>query len=264
MATTRKRPAGQASSLPPQIKPLSRDQDVFVRMIVYGEPGVGKTPFAASAPNALILDGDGGLESAIAAKSTAKKWTLDDWNDATEAYEYLKAGGHKDFEWLVLDSITLFQEKGLDMIMEDLVAQKPHRKVYLPDKGEYGQNMNRLGKFLRDIRSLPINQVWTAHAAMLEIEQPDGSVVTKMMPAIQGRGMSQKICGYVAVVAHLESVGSKKNPDQEYPVLSTRRRDGWYGKDRYGAIGRMPNPTIPKVVSAIEAKLDPSKATKGE
>lgn len=261
---SRSAPNSTASKLPPQIMPLSKERDGFIKMLVYGEPGVGKTPFAASAPNALILDGDGGLESAIASGSTAKKWALTDWNDATDAFEYLRGGGHKDFEWLVLDGITLFQERGMDMIMEDLVAQKPHRKIYLPDKGEYGQNMNRLGKFLRDLKNLPINQVWTAHAVMLETEQPDGSFITRMMPQVQGRGMAQKACGYVGIVAHLESIASKKDEDKEIPVLSTRRRDGWYGKDRYGAIGRMLNPSVPKVVAAIEAKLDPSKATKGE
>lgn len=260
-ATKKAPPSAQRrdNTLPPQIRSLSRSRDGFIRMIVFGEPGVGKTPFAASAPNALILDGDGGLESALASGSTAKVWPLDDWHDADAAYQWLRSGGHKEFDWLVLDGITLFQERGLDMIMDDLVVKKPHRSVYLPDKGEYGQNMSHLTRFLRDLKKLPINQIWTAHTFIHEVDMPDGSTMERFMPQVQGRGLTQKVCGYVGIVAHIETVESKKNPGEEYPVLTASKAGGWYGKDRYGAIGRMARPTVPKVVAAIEAKLDPTK-----
>jgi phage nucleotide-binding protein len=263
MATTTNR-AGRRASLPPQIRPLRRE-DAFIRMIVYGEPGVGKTPFACSAPNALVLDGDGGLESALVAGSTAKVWTVNDWNDMLEAYNWLAGGGHRQFDWLILDSITLFQERGLDNVMDDLVAKKSHRSIYLPDQGDYGQNMSRLGRTLRDLKKLPMNQVWTAHVFKEDYEKADGSIVERHMPLIQGKGMTNKICGYAGIVAHLETTERRDKATKEikeYPVLTTSKKDGWYGKDRYSAIGRMVNPTVPKVIAAIEAKLDPTKANK--
>jgi hypothetical protein len=261
MATTRRRPK---PGLPEKIRPLDEGLTNFIRMIVYGDPGVGKTPFAATAPNALMLEADRGEQSAVINGSTAKKWVLEDYNDSTEAYEYLRHGGTKDFEWLILDGITMFQERGLDHIMADLVASKPHRQLWGPDKGEYGQNMNRIAKFIRDLKDLPINLILTAHAMVSERELADGSIVTNMMPAIQGRLMPQKICGYVGIVGHLQTLPSKRNKEGEYPVFSTRRRDGWYGKDRYSAIGRMPNPTVPKIIAAIEARKHPDTKTKGE
>lgn len=266
MATKKSRSTAEGEErLPRSIRSLNRSTDGIPRIIVYGEPGVGKTPFAASAPNALILDGDGGLDSALAAGSTAKAWSIRDWGDALEAYQWLADGGYKRFDWVVIDSLTLFQESGLDNIMDDLVAVKSHRSIYLPDKGEYGQNMSKLGRWLRDMKRLPIKQIWTAHAIKTEKELPDGTIVEQMMPQIQGKGLAEKFCGYVSVVAHLEVVESKKKGKQDYPVLITSKSGGWYGKDRYGAIGRMANPTVPKVMAAIEAKLDPSKAqTQGE
>jgi hypothetical protein len=131
MATTKRTSGAVAAKpkLPDSIKPLRTGESRYTRILVYGDPGVGKTPFAASAPNALILDVDYGLESAIATGSTAKKWKVSDWNDATEALEYLRGGGVRDFEWVVLDGGTMLQQRGLDNIMEDLHAAKPHRQV---------------------------------------------------------------------------------------------------------------------------------------
>lgn len=250
---TRPRPmAGK----PEAIKPLADGLSRYGRWMIYGDPGVGKTPLAATAPNALILDADHGLESAVMEGAGGETWQIDDYNDATEAMEYLRHGGHKSYEFIVLDSGTIFQERGMDHIMADLVAAKPHRVEWLPDKGEFYQNQQRTSKFIKDLVSLPVNVIVTAHTMMGDRELADGSVTTWMMPSFQGRGigLSIKICTYMSIVAHLHTVPSKKKPGNEYPVLSTRRKDGWYAKDRYGVIGTMARPTIPKIVQAIEAK----------
>lgn len=257
------KPKTTRRSMPEEIEDLTVGLSNYKTMIIYGDPGVGKTPLAASAPNAIIFECDRGLQSAVVSGSTAKKWTLTDYHDATKAYEYMRNGGCKEFEWLILDSITMFQERGLTHIMEDLHALKPHREVWAADKGEYQQNMNRTSRFIRDLVDLPINVIMTATAMVSERELANGDVITQMMPFIQGIRMPQKICSYVSIVAHLQVVQSKKDKTKEYPVLSTRKIDGWYGKDRYSAIGRMPNPTIPKMIAAIgNKKIDTT--TEGE
>ena len=157
MKAVAKKAAAPARKLPPEIQDLATGISTYKTMIIYGDPGVGKTPLVATAPNALILESDRGLQSAVAAHSKAKKWTIHDYNDATKAYEYMRNEGCSQFEWLILDGITLFQERGLAHIMEDLHAAKPHREVWAADKGEYQQNMNRTNRFIRDLVDLPIN-----------------------------------------------------------------------------------------------------------
>jgi hypothetical protein len=117
---------------------------------------------------------------------------------------------------------------------------------------------------MRDLASLEVNLIITAHAHVLDRELADGSVVTSMMPGFTGKNVSQTICGYVAIVAHMQTVEAKKADASDYPVLSTKRRDGWYAKDRYGAIGRLARPTVPKVMALIEGKLDPTQSKTGE
>lgn len=260
MATARRAATPVPSrNKPTQIRELADGHDHHIKMAVYGEPGTGKTPLIATSPNCLILEADRGLESAIRTKSVAKKWTISDWKDLNEAYEYLANGGAKDWEWVWLDSITLFQDRGLDNIMDELVAQKDHRKVYAPDRGEFGQNMNRLLRFMRDFKDLPTNIGWTAHVMVHAHTQADGTVIERNMPFIHGKDMSPKICSHMGVIAHLQLHESKKNPGEDFPVLSVKSRDGWYGRDRYHAVGTIPNPTMQKVLDKIQGS--PNKET---
>lgn len=233
---------------PPQIVPLGDGLDKYIRMMVYSAPGQGKTVFAGTSPKCLILEADRGTESALVRGSKAEKWIVNDWDDMAEAYTYLRHGGTNDFDWVWIDSLTLFQERGLDHIMADLVAQKSHRQIWAPDKGEYGQNMNRVSKLVRDLKDLPINLGITAH----EMHTMDDEGNDLIVPWIQGKGMPEKICAYVGVVGHLEL---KEKDGKLYNVLETRGLGNRYGKDRYGAIGRMVQPTVPKIIAAINGAL---------
>jgi hypothetical protein len=242
MATKRAKPAR-----PPQIVPLGEGLDKFIRILVYSRPGQGKTVLAGTGgAKTLILEADRGTESAVVRGSKAQKWELTDWESLYEAISYLRHGGASDFDWVWLDSLTLFQERGMDDIMEELHARKPHREIWAPDKGEYGQNMNRLSRAIRELKDLPINLGITAHEYLWEDE--NGVVEPMIMPRIQGRGMPEKVCSYMGVVGRMELKASKDGKD--YTVLDCRGTERFYGKDRYGTIGRMVRPTIPKIVQA--------------
>lgn len=226
-----------------------------LKLFVYGEPGSGKTVLAATSPDALILDADDGTESGALQGSDADVWRITDYHDLTEAYEYLRHEKH-DYRWVWLDSVSLFQEKGLDQIMLDLIADRPYRDPDVPDKGEYGKNMRRLGKLIRMYKGLPLHFGMTAHPMRMEDE--DGHVT--YMPYVQGRQMPEKFCAYMNVVGYLtetrvKSKGSKEVTSQR--VLYTRSHGKYYAKDRFDAFtnGRIINPTIPDIVSKIRARL---------
>lgn len=241
---------------PAAIVPIAESQQ-FINILVYGEPGCGKTVLAGTSPDVLILDADDGTESAARQKSTGDKWVVRDYSDLTEVYEYLRHEDH-GYKWVWLDSGTIFQELGMDQILTDLHAAKPHRSLYIPDKAEYMENQNRLGIWVRNMKALPINFGITAHA--MRTEDEDGKVL--YLPAFQGGqgALSQKICGYMGIVGYMYVVVKKTGTDR---VLLTTKRSKYLAKDRFDAFGgKLVNPTIPQMEAAVQKALGAAPATK--
>jgi hypothetical protein len=134
--------------------------------------------------------------------------------------------------------------------MTDLHADKPHREVWAPDKGEFGQNMNRLSIWVRSMKSLPINFMIVAHVMRgmtLNYEE-------QLMPAVQGKGMSEKFCGYMGLVALMEAF---ENDGAIHRRILTDKHEEYYAKDSYGGVfkGVVIDPTVPKMLSIIGNKV---------
>jgi hypothetical protein len=240
---------------PNAIVPVAQDDDNnFINMVLYGDNGVGKTPMIGTGERTLILEADPrGTSSAKAAGSRADKMPVREHRDLLEAYEYLRHGGTDDYHWVWLDSMALFQEGGLRGIMEDLHARKSHREVWLPDKGEYGQNMNRIKLWVANMVDLPIHFGFTTTVHRQEDE--DTGKVT-YQPWIQGRNMIPTVCGYMNMIAWMYTK-VKEGGDQE-TVIRTRKAGKYYARDRFNAIpnGRMVSPSIPRIERLVSKKLE--------
>jgi DNA polymerase III delta prime subunit len=247
--TVLKRTAGAPPPKPPQIVPIGTGTGEYPRILFYGPPGSFKTLLTDTAPNALMLEADRGDVSAFRMGSTNEKWPIDDWEDATDALSWLYQGGYKHYDWVSLDTISMFQESGLFNIMDDLVADptKQHRKVWAPDKGEYGQNMSRLNRYIRDLVRLPVPIICTAHIQ----EEDDHTGVSQFMPMVQGKNMPGKICSYFDLIGHMSI---RVIDGAEHPVFSTLKEEKYYTKDRFMVIGRMVDPTIPKILERMNTK----------
>ncbi len=232
------------------------DRRTGINMMIYGDNGAGKTPILGTSPRCLILNADppDSVMSAKASGSNADVWDFADWSDAEEAFEYLRHTPDHGYEWVWLDSITGMQFVGLDGIMEDLVAAKPHRDRYVPDKHEYLQNMNRLSTWVRDMSALPINFGMTSHPFRWT---PSEDADEEIWPWVQGKDMPQKICGWMNVIGYVK-IGKAKVGGVEgtHQLLYTKGLPGYYARDRYYALpSPMVDPTIPRIQSIIEKKL---------
>lgn len=239
----------------------------FFNLCLYGAPGVGKTRFVGSGKDTLIIRPPTDHTDSIrgGASRNIKEWVVRSWDDLTGAHDsvqaYLTSEGHK-WDIVAFDSISLFQDTGLDSIWQQVIAEKPHRARYGLDKQEYGINMHRLSVFVRDIVGLEkFNFIVTAHPFWGE--NIDGDSL--LMPYVQGKNMTEKIAGCMNMVGYMEVKTSRANgKTTKKRIINFDSSDRYYAKDQFDAFekGRLLNPTMPKLLEAVEAARSRESAAK--
>ena len=259
--------ATRKAGKPAEIKPLSRRPRRY-RIMLYSHPGVGKSRLAGSSVElgpTLILNADGpdGPESMRTAGYDPDTWDVKSIKDLDEAFDYIRHGGADDYDWVWLDSITLFEEAEMEAIMSDLVRKSPHRDIHLPDKPQYMLRQNHISRWVRRMKGQRINFGMTAHVMSVGVEDEDEDRDTaQYMPAIQGgQGkLSSNMCAHFGIVGRLHI--AKRNVKlkggdtgkKSKHVLQVQPSERWYAKDRLSGdrLGsEVVDPTMAKIIGLI-------------
>lgn len=221
-----------------------------VKMLVYGDPGVGKTVFSCSGDRTIFIDVEGGslsIQKRIKAKKVARK-RFDTFDEIEEFVRGLREKGSKA-DTLVIDSITELQKK----LMDSIVAQHPEVKRPYGDGltvGDWGYNTERMRRFIRMARDLDMNVIFTA-LAMDEKNEMTGAV--KTLPKMSSK-LSADVCGYVDIVGYLYVDNVTNEDGESVPVrrMLVQPVGMYYAKDRSGALGNViDNPTFPDIYNTI-------------
>lgn len=241
----------------PEIREVGKS--AHTNFLIYADPGGGKTTLIGTGgkqfKTLLIRPPFDHVDPILG--SGVKETIVHDWTEMLDVQEYLRHEG-AEWDWVWLDSISLFQDAGLDDRFAAAVERNEHRANFGPDKVEYRVNMWRLEQWVRhtvgaDLFNLGI----TAHPFWMTQQSKDDAdeVEEKLMPWIQGKSMPQKICGYMNVVGYYEVRPTKEDPERR--ILYTKGNNRYYAKDQFNALGtdgRMINPTMPQIAEAIESK----------
>jgi AAA domain len=221
---------------------------------------VGKTVLlGTNAGNTLILrPPTDHTESIHNPKPGMEEWVVRDWDEMNEVGEFLRMEGAQHYggpdDVVCFDSVSLWQDIGLDDIWEATKSNNPARdqKHAGKDKGEYGRNMDRLSEWLRAAVGLDsFNFCVTAHPTE-KLNDPLGN--RRMMPWVQGKGMSVGLCGMMTMVAYYEV----RFDDQgaPYRLLHTESTEDFYCKNQYAAVGQpwkpLKNPDMPFLTGKIK------------
>jgi hypothetical protein len=234
----------QSVAKPKQIRPVSASKCIC--WLNYGYPGCGKTCLIGTGGKGQLLVRPPTDHPDAILGSGVEEWVVEDWSQMEEIHDYLRHDG-QEWDWVHLDSISLFQDHGLDDIWEETLDRRPDRKGQNPDKPEYGKNMVRLARWIRNMNGMAqagmFNFGVTAHPMELWDADSDSE---KLKPWIQGKQMSDKICGYMNVISYMEIKQRKR-------VLRFEATEDYIAKDQFNAFKnhRLINPTMPKFMRAI-------------
>ncbi len=202
----------------------------FINMLVYGNPGVGKTVLAGSADAVpelrpvLILDVEGGTFSIRERYPDVDVVRVQTWPDMQKVYDALYKMEH-DYQTVVLDSLTEIQKFSMYRIMTQVLKEHPDRDPEVPSIREWGKNIEQIRRLVRAFRDLPMNVVFTALAAT-DKDGKTGMITTR--PSLSGK-LAMEVGGFVDLLLYMYI---KRVDDDNQRLLLSFGTEGQIAKDR--------------------------------
>jgi phage nucleotide-binding protein len=184
-------------------------------MLVYGQPGVGKTTLAVSAPDAVLFDYDGGVQRINGAHQTLTV-QIRSWEDTSEALDEIVAS-YPDVKTIVIDTVG----KMLDFMSDYIVRNNSRMKKSdgtLSLQG-YGLRKSMFIDFIKKTAVLGKNIIFVAH----EKEEKRGDDTVKR-PDIGGSSANDLV-KELDLVGYMQMLGKDRtiafNPTEAYYAKNT-------------------------------------------
>lgn len=181
------------------MKVLSGKQQVFPKTMVYGMPSAGKSSLAATLPDALFLDIEGGLSFLDVSRvpiSTA--------DELMEVLLELFKTPKQEYKYIVIDSvdwlIKLFESKvsgaGQGRTLEQLMESAT--LTLNKAQGGYGNGAQTLENYVRNVLMKFLNMlnrkgygiIFIAHADRKTLLDSDGTNIERLAPKMDLRSMN--------------------------------------------------------------------------
>ena len=212
----------------------------YINMLIYGNPGVGKTVLAGSSDDVpelrpvLFIDVEGGTLSLRDRYPEVEVVRVQSWNDMQLLYNELYKMEH-DYKTVVLDSLTEIQKFSMYNIMYEVLQEHPDRDPEVPSIREWGKNIEQIRRLVRAFRDLPMNTILTA-LGVTDKDSESGKIVTR--PSLSGK-LAMEVGGFVDIVGYLYV---KVIDGDIQRLMLTQGTDRVIAKDR--------SDTLPHVVEA--------------
>lgn len=229
-----------AVALPPEIIDLE-DFTESINMVLYAEPGIGKTVFAGSDDKVLFLAmrAEQGTISAKRLGSNGKVWKINEWNDLEAAYEWLSANPDAGFSWVVIDSVTAMQKLLMADLLKIQYSENPAKfDLDLPTQQNWQEYYNKFDRFIIAFNDLSYNVLYTATA--MQNEDPEGEPI--VLPNLYGRqkgySVAASLCANAGIVGRLSEEVRIKAGGGEVRTreILFKSSPPYVAKDRYNCL----------------------------
>lgn len=166
-----------------------------ISVLLYGDPGAGKTHLAATSKEPIVLLTEANGRDTIRRSNPDALVFVADTAEAVRSF--MRAGLSGEFaaagrKTVVIDSLTEVQRLFADEIMSS--KPKDNRRMELQD---WGLLTTRMRGFCRTVRSMPLDVVATCLAEHT-VEDDRGVIWTK--PAFQGKKLAAEVAQYFNAV----------------------------------------------------------------
>lgn len=207
-----------------------------LKIVVYGQEGVGKSTFASRFPNPVFIDTEGSTKQLDVARFDAPT----SWEMLLQEVDYARQHP-EEVGTLVIDTADwaekLCIKKVCDKAQKEGIEDFGWGKGYVYVQEEFGRLLNKLSEVIE----AGINVVVTAHAQLNKVEQPDemGSydrwelkLTKKCSPMLKEWADLLLFANYKTIVVN---TGEKKYKGQggQQRIMYTTHTAAWDAKNRF-------------------------------
>lgn len=207
------------------------EKTTFIKVLVHGPAGAGKTRLAATVEKPLIISAESGLLSLR--DYTLPVWKVENLEGMRGAYEEAKKD---DYKWIVLDSISEIAEVCL---AEEKKNNKDARKAY-------GEMQDVMTALIRSFRDLPKHVYMSAKQEKIK-DEVSGAIL--FGPSAPGQKIPQAMPYFFDLVFALHNWKNEEGIIER--ALQTQRDTQYEAKDRSGRLDFFE----PADLGAIERKI---------
>jgi len=193
-------------------KPSELTTPATIKILIYGQPGIGKTTLGLSTPNPLLLDFDGGVHR-VNPMHQGDTVQINSWEDCLNVLKE----DLKDYRTIVIDTAG----KMLDYMSMYLISKNPKlgkSNGALTLQG-YGERKAEFVGFLKIVSLMGKHLVFIAH----EKEDKDGD--QKIVRPEIGGSSAGDLIKELDLVGYMEAIGKKKtisfDPCEKYYAKNT-------------------------------------------
>ncbi|WP_129714640.1 ATP-binding protein [Pedobacter sp. SYP-B3415] len=198
-------------------KPAELNVQAFIKALIYGQPGLGKTTLGLSAPRPLLLDFDGGVHR-VRTEHQTDTVQISSWQDVIDLLENEDLSAYQS---LVIDTAG----KALDFMSEYLIKNDP--KLGRADGAltlqGYGSRKVLFKNFLKKVAIMKKHLVFVAH----DTEEKNGD--QKIVRPEIGGSSSGDLIKELDLVGYMQAIGKQRtisfDPEERYYGKNTCQLD---------------------------------------
>lgn len=196
-------------------KPHELNVVTTLKALIYGQPGLGKTTFALSAPNPVLLDFDNGVHR-VSAEHQKDTLQIESWQDLQDE---LKAGTFAPYSTIIIDTAgKMLDYLGVWIINRNPKMGKANGALTLQG---YGERKGEFTTFIKTLSTMGKNVIFIAH----EKEEKDGDTNYKR-PEIGGSS-GNDLYKELDLIGYMEAIGKKR-------TISFLPQEKYYAKNACG------------------------------